>query len=51
MTTGVAGGSVLARFGDKKTVSGTSAFRFLDARGLRATLFVPVAGAHTECCP
>ena len=48
---GVAGGSVLARFGDKKTVSGTSALRFLDARGLWVTLFVPVAGVRTECCP
>lgn len=48
MTLGVAGGSIFARFGDEERRSMTSAFRLFDARGPKATLFVPVAGVRAE---
>ena len=51
MTFGVTGGSVFARFGDEERRSTVSAFRLFDVRGPKATLFVPVAGVRTECCP
>lgn len=51
MTLGVAGVSVFARFGDEERRSMRSAFRLFDARGPKATLFVPVAGVRVECCP